>query len=425
MFDIFNLPDFTLPEDFLLGSATAPHQIEGDNVHSGHWKYEQEEVLRNPKFQVSGKACNHYNMVDEDVKLLAALGHKAYRMGVEWARIEPQEGVFDKAATAHYVHELELLKKNGIKTFVTLVHFSMPLWFEEKNGFFDLDNFAYFERYLRYILPIISPYVDFWNVFNEFNLGTTERFLNRKFNKTICHARAYRIIKEYSSAPVSSAHALLQYYGARQSDPFDTALQGYLDAVDNEFFFHAIRTGELVVPGKDGIYDKEIKGTCDFWSINLYVRQMVDARKAKCKTRSMPYTHMQMISEPFYLEEFWPETMFNGLTRCMDKPVYITENGCCCDNDDFRIIYIAEFLSALNAARQTGVDVRGYLYWSFMDNYEWSSYAPRFGMVGVDRQTFVRTPKPSAYFYKEIIENKAFKQDILRKYLKSIPTLKK
>lgn len=237
MFDIFNLPDFTLPEDFLLGSATAPHQIEGDNVHSGHWKYEQEEVLRNPKFQVSGKACNHYNMVDEDVKLLAALGHKAYRMGVEWARIEPQEGVFDKAATAHYVHELELLKKNGIKTFVTLVHFSMPLWFEEKNGFFDLDNFAYFERYLRYILPIISPYVDFWNVFNEFNLGTTERFLNRKFNKTICHARAYRIIKEYSSAPVSSAHALLQYYGARQSDPFDTALQGYLDAVDNEFFF--------------------------------------------------------------------------------------------------------------------------------------------------------------------------------------------
>ena len=129
-----------------------------------------------------------------------------------------------------------------------------------------------------------------------------------------------------------------------------------------------------------------------------------------------------MLPMHFYLDEFFPECMIHNLTRLMDKPVYITENGCSCDNDDFRIVYLTEYLCALSEAIRAGVDVRGYLYWSLLDNYEWWTFIPRFGLVSVDKENnFKRIPKPSAYFYKEIIENNGFKPEMLKKYLKEMP----
>ncbi len=111
------------------------------------------------------------------------------------------------------------------------------------------------------------------------------------------------------------------------------------------------------------------------------------------------------------------------LERFADRPVYLTENGCCCNDDRFRIVYEALYLSALHDAIRRGVDLRGYLYWSLMDNYEWTSFKPRSGLVDVDSKTFRRTPKPSAFFFKEIIEHNGFSQEILRRYLKELPTL--
>ena len=424
MFDIFSLKDFKFPHGFVWGSSTAGHQIEGDNVHSGRWVEEKEAHAVNPEYELSGKACNSYNMVEEDIKLLKSLGHKMYRMSVEWCRIQPEEGVFDKDATEHYVKQLALLKENDIKTCVTLVHFVVPRWFAQKDGFTKLDNYAYFETYLQYIVPKIAPYVDIWNIFNEFNGGVDDLARNVKFNHVIYHARAYRLIKKYSSAPISSAHAFVQFYAKRQHDTFDRRLQEWYDMLHNEFWFHAIRTGELVVPGKDGMYDKDIKDTCDYWAVNLYVRQMLDARKADPYTEAYPFTRMQMIGKKFYLEEFHPETMYTCLTRLTDKPIYVTENGISCNNDDFRIVQIAEYLAAMHAAIKDGADVRGYLHWSTMDKYEWGSYKPRFGLVDVDfAHDFKRTPKPSAYFYKEIIEHNGFTQEILRKYLHEMPRL--
>lgn len=208
MYDIFLLKDFTFPAGFAWGSSTAGHQIEGDNIHSNNWQIEQNKRKNDPKAEVSGKACNSYNMVEEDIKLLKSLGHKMYRMSVEWSRIQPEEGVFDKDAAEHYVKQLALLKENNIKTCVTLVHFVVPQWFAQKDGFTKLDNYAYFETYLQYIVPKIAPYVDIWNIFNEFNGGVDDLARNVKFNHVIYHARAYRLIKKYSSAPISSAHAL-------------------------------------------------------------------------------------------------------------------------------------------------------------------------------------------------------------------------
>ncbi len=425
MTDVFSIKSFDFPRDFLWGSATAAHQVEGNNIHSSNWHKEQENLKNGWKGEASGTACNHYNMVEEDVKLLGDLGHQALRMSVEWARIEPHEGEFNKEATEHYIRELVLLKEKGIKTFVTLIHFSVPQWFAEKGDFQSLDNLKYFERYLNYILPKISPYVDFWNVINEFNLGRDASKLTHKFNSVIYHARGYHIIKQYSDKPVSSAHALVQFYGKRQNDKFDLAMQNYMDVINNEFFFHAMRTGELVLPGKDAICDKEIKDTVDFWAINFYTRSMVDCRKANLASKRYPFTETRMLPMSFYLDEIYPECVYHNLSRLKDKPVYITENGCSCYDDDFRMVFLVEYLCALSEAIKDGVDVRGYLYWSLMDNYEWSSFVPKFGLVDVDREhDFKRTPKPSAYLYKEIIENNGYNPEMLKKYLKEMPRIK-
>lgn len=426
MTDVFSIKDFKFPEGFLWGSAVAGHQVEGNNIHSNYWHNEQETLKVNPDFEVSGEACNHYNMYKEDTLLLKELGHQAFRFSIEWSRIEPQEGSFKEEELRHYIDELSYLKENGIQTFVTLVHFTVPLWFEKKGGFKSLENLKYFERYLNYILPKISPYVDFWNVINEFNLGSSQAKLDFKFNSVFYHARGYHLIKQFSNKPVSSAHALVQYYGKRQNDPFDLTMQKYQDIINHEFFFHAVRTGELVLPHKDGVFDRELKDTADFWSINLYTRDMVDSRKADLAGDRYSFTETRMLPMKFYLDEFFPECMYHNLTRLMDKPVYITENGCSCYDDDFRIVYLAEYFAAMNEAIKAGVDLRGYLYWSLLDNYEWDSYIPKFGIVDVNMENgFKRTPKPSAYFYRDIIKNNGFSQEILSKYLSEMPRIDK
>ncbi len=423
MTDIFSMKAFNMPEGFLWGSATAGHQIEGDNIYSSHWEKELENLKKDhaPDYAASGKACNHYELYEQDVNLLSDLGHRAFRMTVEWSRIQPAQGEFNKEATDHYLRELSLLQEKGIKVFLTLVHFTMPRWFDELGGFGKEENIKYFESYLEYIVPLISPYVAYWNTFNETNHAswpTGPKICTLKF-----HAMAYHLIKKYSKAPIGMAHALQFYHPYRYHDAADRLLCDHYDYINNEYFFNAIRTGEIVFPFTDGQYCPDLKGASDFWSINWYTRTMLDARKAQPVADKYNHNELTLINKKFYFDEFYAEGMLHSLTRLKDKPVFITENGCCADDDRFRIIYIAHILSALRDAIDSGVDVQGYLYWSFMDNYEWGSFLPRFGMVHCDFETFKRTPKPSAYFYKEIIENNGLNQELIRKYLSELPSV--
>jgi len=434
MYDVFSLPSITFPKDFLWGSATAGHQIEGDNIHSQMWFDEQQDKfwLDDPgrKFKAtSGKACDNYRLYREDVDLLSVLGHQAYRMSIEWSRIEPVEGQWDVSAVNHYIDLLTYLNQRGIQVFVTLHHFTHPLWFEQQGGFRKRENLRYFERYLEYLLPQISGFVNGWNVINEFNLWgglvPTPETGNLKFNMLRFHALGYHMIKRFSSAPVSSAHAFIHWFPRRYNDTLDRRTTGYVDLITNEFFFHAIRTGELVYPGMDCEYDPEVKGALDFWAVNYYTRHMVDARQASLQGPRFKHKELKMIPMDFYLEEMYPEGLVANLERLTDRPVYITENGCSADDDRFRIVYLALHLSALKEAIERGVDVRGYFYWSLMDNYEWGSFIPRFGLVEVDLKTFKRTPKPSALFYRDIIRENGFGGETVQRYLKELPTLQK
>ena len=414
MYNTLSLPEIAFPDGFLWGSSTAAHQIEGDNFHNNWWAKE----TRGETEEKSGKACDHWNRMDEDADLIAELGHQAYRMSIEWSRIEPLKGEWNQAALDRYIHFLSLLKERGIQVFLTLHHVTHPQWFEKLGAFYELENCHLFEEFVDKVVPQISDYVDGWNVFNEFNLATSPNSGRRKFNMLITHGNCNRIIKQYSKAPVSTTHAFVHQHPARLNDPLDNTMRDYVDFMTNEFFFHAVRTGELVYPYMDAEYHPKVKNSVDFWAVNTYTRSMIDSRKKNFQGERFIHKQLKMIDMDFYLEEFYPEGIIANLERLKDKPVYITENGCSCDDDKYRIEYIALHLCALKEAMDRGVDLKGYFYWSTMDNYEWGSFKPRFGLVDVDRKTFERTPKPSAYFYRKIIENNGFFPETLKKYLK-------
>lgn len=432
MYDVLSLPEIRFPPGFLWGSATAGHQIEGDNIHSQAWHNEQQADFfqDDPERKVrapSGKACDHYQRYREDVDLIASLGHQAYRMSIEWSRIEPEEDHWDQPSLHHYLDLLELLALRGIQVFVTLHHFTHPLWFERLGGFADPANNRYFERYLAYLVPRIAPLVSGWTVINEFNLwgGLTAgpEIATLKFNMLRLHALGYHLIKAHSSAPVGSAHAFIHWFPRRYHDSLDRRMTDYADFITNEFFLHALRTGELVYPNRDAEYDPQVKGALDCWSVNYYTRHMVDARRAGLEGPRFQHKTLRMIPMEFYLEEMYPEGLIANLERLGDYPIYITENGCAADDDRFRIVYLALHLSALREALDRGLDARGYFYWSLLDNYEWTSFIPRFGLVAVDPQSFQRTPKPSALFYREVIAGNGLSGALVGRYLDRLPTL--
>ncbi|MBD3421830.1 MAG: family 1 glycosylhydrolase [Chitinivibrionales bacterium] len=419
MYDIFSLPDTSFPPGFLWGSATAGHQIEGDNINSQLWPLEQSG--RKP--QPSGKACNHWELYRQDIELTKQLGHRAYRMSIEWSRIEPQQGIRDEHALARYIDMLTLLNERDITPWVTLHHFTHPQWFEELGAFHNRKNLACFERHLDYLVPRISDLVGGWNVINEFNFSRHPMGGMLKMNFIKAHALGYHLIRRHSNAPVGSAHAFTHWFPRRGYDSVDNRIADYADFITNEFWFHAIRTGELVYPHLDAEYDPDVKDALDFWSVNYYSRTMADGRRAKFDGEKFRHKELNMIDEEFYLREMFPEGLTSNCERLKDKPIYITENGCATNDDRFRIVYLALHLSALREAIERGADIRGYFHWSTMDNYEWGSFSPRFGLVEVNFETFARTPRPSAWFYKDVIEQNGFDAKLIRTYLNELPTL--
>ncbi len=421
MLNLHNFPAIVFPQGFLWGSATAAHQIEGDDIYSINWR---DQALHPERFiHHSGKACDSYRLYKEDVELLKTLGHQAYRFSIPWSRIEPEEGKFCREAVEHYRDLLRLLKEAGIKTFVTVSHGSDPAWFWDKGGFADRNALFYFERYVRFIVPELEEMVDFWLTINEINIMERpgcDKFELRK-NYMICHAKAFRIMKSYSSKPVGAPHAMASIMPKDPHFEADRAHAAMEVWIFNGFFYHALRTGELVFPHYQSETIPELKDSFDFWAINYYTRREVSSR-TKSGTEELPlYARLKLIDKEFYMSSFWPEGLYNELLRLKDKPVYITENGCCCTDDRWRIVKMCQDLSAVREAMDDGVDIRGVLHWSLMDNYEWVSFIPRFGLVHVDFETFQRTPKPSAWFFRELIEQNGFTPALIEKYLPELP----
>lgn len=420
MFEILTEKAISFPQGFCWGAGTAGHQIEGNNIHSQRWEMELNDRTLYP--EVSGMACDSWNRFDRDARMSSEIAANVYRFSIEWSRIEPEEGNFDPDALNRYLSLIRDLHQRGIKSMVTLHHFSHPAWFEKKGGFAKRDNIPYLQRYLEYLIPKISDQVDYWVTFNEFNGGNIPPV--NKINFLFAHAAVAKIIREYSKAPIGIAHAYTPFVPENPEDDFDRMESERCDWAANRYFFHAIRTGEILVPGQEGTFAEGLKDSCDYWGINYYTRHYVSARHPGAFRPRPVCDRVKMIASDFYLEEIFPEALLRILLILKDKPVWITENGCACEDDRLRILYLLRHFSAVAEAIRRGVDVRGYLVWSLMDNYEWGSFEPRFGLFSIDRTTFEAKPKPSAYFLRDVANQNGVTPEMLRQYLPELSSFR-
>lgn len=426
MFDVRSLPELTFPAGFLWGAATAAYQIEGDNFHSDHWHREK----AGGPLAKSGKACNSWELYKEDIALVRALGLKAYRFSLEWARIEPDEGTIDQAAVAQYVDQCARLADAGIQPWITLHHITHPQWFAARGDWLEKANIEAYLRYADFIVPKIAPYAAGWTPINEYNLHggmpaqpeAHKAAAARKLHALLADAGTYDRIKAHSGKPVGSSIAYVYFQPSRPSRELDDIMARYTAWCSWGFYYHAIRTGEWLYPFAEGGSYPELKGRADQWAVNIYTRHMVDSRQADLRGTRFPYSHLPLLDIPFYTDEFAPDALLFNLQRLTDKPVMITENGWACNDDRFRIAYLAVHLAAFHRAIADGVDLRGWFHWSLMDNYEWGSFKPRFGFYRVDRQTFERTAKPSAGFVRQVAARNGLSGELVREYLDRLPS---
>ena len=267
MFESLSMKEVFFPKDFLFGTGSAGHQIEGNNIHSQMHEWETTRPECFPEH--AGKACNAWELYREDIASFRELGWQVYRMSIEWSRLEPEEGVHDQEALARYQDMLRLLNEAGIKVVVTLHHWTHPLWFEKIGGFAKRENIHYFIRHLEWLLPQIKDSVYMWVLLNEFtNHGVKCSGFDLMKNLTIAHAYAYHTVKQYSNAPAASTHAMIPWHPYRALDEFDQCAAKLLDWQTNGFFIHAMETGELLLPYTAGVYIPEVKDSFDFWGIN-------------------------------------------------------------------------------------------------------------------------------------------------------------
>lgn len=418
MIDLNEYKDIEFPKDFLWGAATAGQQIEGNNCsYHDDPKYAQKYAYGGVLYEMAGKACNSYEMYEDDIELLKKMNLSIYRMSIEWCRIEPEENKFSQSAINHYLKILKRLKEENIKVCLTVHHVSHPVWFHERGAFKTMDNLDSWMRYVEKVASEYKDYVDYWIVINEMNIPF-EYSIEERINMLQYHAKGYHLIKKYCNTPVSStlSYSFKEPFRGRYDYP-DKVMSDYVDYVENGFFIHAIKTGEIVMPFHDAIYMPELKGTCDFWALNTYIRQMINSRKKEFRFDTYNATHFKALDKPFFTEEICPDIMLQMLMRFNDRPIMITENGIACNDDNRRITYIAAMLQAIRQGIDLGANVLGYIHWSLMDNWEWGTYHPTFGLATVNKKTYAREMKKSGYFYGEIAENNAMTQEIIQKYI--------
>lgn len=396
------------PHDFLWGSATSAHQVEGNNIHNDWWAWEQKQ----PKNKRSKEACDHYSRFEEDFDLAKSLGHNAHRLSVEWSRIEPVEGEFDFHEIGHYKKVLQSLKQRGFTVMLTLHHFTNPQWLADKGGWENRKAPFYFERFVQKIVPELQDYVDMWVTINEPGIYVWMHYFSGKgpHNKlgswkslltlwhfASGHKKAYRIIHKLTPGKMVGISQNTQTYDAFHRHSVREQLSVMIqDWVTNHFFYFITR------------------GHHDFIGINYYFHHRLDADGELLPHEINPVTFSKEVSDLGW--EIYPEGIFDILADMSDHlPIYITECGIATSNDDRRIRFLMQYLQEVNRAIKAGVDVRGFFYWSLLDNFEWADgFDAKFGLVEVDFATQKRTPRPSAFIYEDIIKHNGIRHDLMK-----------
>lgn len=381
-----------LPAGFLWGASTAAHQIEGNNVNSDWWALEHGGFghIKEP----SGDANDSYHRWPEDLDLLVELGFTDYRFGIEWARIEPAPGEFSRAEIAHYRRMVDGAVTRGLRPLITLNHFTVPRWFAECGGWTADGAADLFVRYIEAIAPIIATDVRHVCTINEPNMlavfgairrldmeampsiGLPEPDPDTTNALILAHHRARAAIKAISPDILVGWSVANQVY---QPLPGAEAVAAAYRRPREDVFLEAARDDDWV-------------------GVQSYTRTRIGP--------DGPVPIAEDAERTLTGWEFHPQALGGALRHTADVvgavPLIVTENGIATDDDTRRIAYTSGALAELAAALADGIDVRGYLHWTLLDNYEWGSYRPTFGLIAVDRRTFARTPKPSAKWLADV-----------------------
>jgi beta-glucosidase len=427
------MPDKILkfPEGFLWGAATSAYQTEGGIINEwSEWednnaerlavegkKYWQDwqlkrfpEILTKENY-ICGQAADHYHRYAADFSDIEALGQNAHRLSLEWSRIEPHADIFDKDEIKHYREVLQDLKNRNIKIFLTVWHWTNPLWVRDQGGWENKKTINDFKKYVKRIAVEFKDLVDFWQPLNEPGTYIGMSYIqgvfppqvrsfwraNRTFKNLMeAYRQCYYIIK----ACKPDAQVGMSHYAVYN--------RPYQDKLFNRLFIRAIDYF------RNWRFLDAIEKTNDFIGIQFY---HTDNLHINFLNMSFGKNHWGPIELKNYHTDvsdmnwdIFPEGIYHLIKRAAKygKPIYITENGLADRDDKKREMFIKNHLVWIHKALSEGADVRGYFYWSLLDNFEWDKgFWPRFGLLAIDYRTLSRTIRPSAFKYAEICRQNA------------------
>jgi len=402
------------PKDFMWGAATASYQVEGFNENSDWAK-----AAKEGRVPGAGRLADHYHRYEEDFDIAKELGHNAHRFSIEWGRIEPQEGVFDEKEIEHYRNVLKALKKRGIKPLVTLWHFTLPLWFSETGGFERKDAPVVFARYCAHVVNALGDLCEDYSTMNEPNvfgsngwlrgswppfkrfaatdlisITNSGRTFESRANKGIKPVFLYlRVMKNLANAHNSAYDAIKEISPNKE-----------VSVVKHVIYFHSNWNPLNVVKAFIAnhywthVYMKRTYKKCDSIGLNYYFHKKFG------DTDTYEKTDMEW--------DIYPQGIYGSLKLLSryKKPIFVSEAGLADKEDKYRADYITRQVEAVAEAISDGIDVRGHMYWSLFDNYEWAlGIEKKFGLVEINYETLERKTRPSAWVYKELIQKNSTK----------------
>lgn len=441
--------------EFLIGAATAAHQVEGNNIHSDYWAMEH---MKYTNFnEPSLDAVDHYNRYEEDIRMMAEAGLNAYRFSIEWARIEPVEGQLDEKEIAHYRKVLECCRENGIEPIVTMHHFTSPKWLIENGGWEAEATVDAFAKYCKYVVEQLGDLMHYVVTINEANMGLQVKAIAERYKRQMM-AKMQQMMAMQASMNAGDGTKAGNMEGTAQIGMnFNSMMENMKkqQAENTEVFgvaepqtFVSARTEEgdmlvmrahvaakramkevkpelliglslslhdiQAVEGGEEVAAKEwveefthylpyIKED-DFFGLQNYTRSLIGADGI------MPVPEGAEVTQMDY--EFYPEALEHVIRRAdeefknagrADMPIMVTENGIATSDDSRRVDFIEKATDGVATCKKDGIPVIGYMYWSLMDNFEWQKgYSMTFGLIEVDRMTQKRIAKQSMEFLGNI-----------------------
>lgn len=418
------------PTNFKWCSATAAHQVEGNNIHSDWWLFESSpgHIKNNDR---SGIAANQWALIDSDIQRMKSIGLNSYRFSVEWAKVQPSPDHWDMEALLHYQKQVQSLKKAGIEPIVTLHHFTLPQWVAKNGGWASPSAIQDFVKFSQKVFDVLKSDVDYWVTFNEPMVLVTAAYLDGVFppNKKGAHEEALTALKNILTAHaevVSSlraqdsekkskfgfAHHLRVFDPANKFNPLDRLMAFYLDQVWNWSFTEALSTGHfsMRIPFQASV-DVDIPklaGSQDFFGLNYYSRDLIHFTFAAPHFQRIPN---ESATQSDLGWEIYPQGLSLLIENIHSKfpqlPILITENGIADAKDQWRGQFIEDHLAVLENEINKGIQIIGYCHWSLIDNFEWAEgFSPRFGLYEVNYSNQERKLRNSALTLSKIISSK-------------------